>query len=402
MQNAFSNLELKFEKINRELEYKNAELEKVIEEKEAVRNYLQNILESLATGVIVTDLNGKITILNRCAGLFLGIVPKRAIGGSLAAVFPEMNEADLRPASASPVLSSAEKVIVCGRLIELYAVPLTGKAASEEGMIYILRDVTRITKLEEMEKRTEKFEALSELSANIAHEIRNPLGSIELFASLLMKESREKKSLDRLAQIVSAVKNVDSKITNLLLFTRKQNPLLKRINVHRILKEVLLFSHDIIEKGGISLSVSYAERAPYINGDAEMLKQAFLNILLNALQAMPDGGALKIKTTAVESGIEITFADRGGGIAEENIPKIFNPFFSTRARGSGLGLAVVHTIIDIHEGVVQARNTDKGALFSISLPLIRKKAPGRVNRFRSGLVSQSEQVMMPRNKEQYR
>ena len=376
MQIAFSSLEKKFENINRELEQKNTELQQVIAEKEEVRSYLQNILESLSSGVIVADLQGRITILNRCARLFLGVTGDKAIGRCIASFLPEMigGNLDAGSAKASKSLTSGEKMRIKDRTIEFSILPLTGKANAAMGTIYILRDVTRIEKLEEMAKRTEKFEAMSELAANIAHEIRNPLGSIELFASLLMKENKQKKDQERLLQIISSVKNVDNKIANLLLFTRRLHPLMKRINLHKVLKEVLVFSRQIIEEGGIFLNVRYVEREPFVNGDPEMLKQVFLNILLNALQAMPDGGQLDIQTKIKEAGIEIRFADTGGGIVRENLSKIFNPFFSTKARSSGLGLAIVHTIIDIHEGAIDVESTDKGAVFSVTLPVAGKKA----------------------------
>ncbi len=374
MQSAFSSLEKKFASINRELERKNVQLERVIAEKEALSGYLQHILESLITGVIVTDLKGKVTILNRCAGLFLGLPKGKVVGKSLSALCPDIalckSDANGRNGSVS---ASGTKMRIQGRLIECFISPLTDKTREVIGTIHVLRDITRIEKLEEMEKRTEKFEAMGDLAANIAHEIRNPLGSIELFASLLMKENTQKKTHDRLSQIIAAVKSVDSRIANLLLFTRRQNPFLKRINLHRILKEVLAFFRRIAEEGGIDLQTRYAKKDPFIQGDPEMLKQVFLNILLNAFQAMPDGGLLWIETQVDEAGVEIRFSDTGCGIAKENLSRIFNPFFTTRERNAGLGLAIVHTIIDIHEGAVEVDSTERGTTFAITLPLVPQR-----------------------------
>jgi PAS domain S-box-containing protein len=377
MQSAFSNLERKFADINRQLEWKNAELEKVIAEKEEVRSYLQNILESLTTGVIVTDLKDKITILNRAAAVFLGIQPDRAVGKNVKSLLPEAAVRQWKAISGARLAAAGKKIRIGDRLIEFFGAPVAGPGADGTtaviGTVYILRDVTRIEKLEEMAKRTEKFDAMGELAANIAHEIRNPLGSIELFSSLMLKDAQRPADRERLRQIISSVKNVDGKIANLLLFTRRRDPLYKRINLHRILREVLHFSGQLIERGGICLSIDYARSDPYITGDPEMLKQVFLNILLNALQAMPDGGNLEIRTIVRDVDVEIRFADSGEGVQRENLRKLFEPFFSTREKGSGLGLAIAHTIIDIHEGSIDVESSGRGAVFSIVLPLIRGK-----------------------------
>ena len=376
MQDAFENLEKKFETINRELEEKNALLEQAITEKEEISIYLKHILESLVTGVIVTDLDGRITILNRWAGFFLGLPRGSVIGKRLTLLMPELVEqpAAGRRGRSTAMFPVGTKVRIRGKMIEFFTSPLIEKGSDRIGTIYVLRDVTRIEKLEAMEKRTEKFEAMGELAANIAHEIRNPLGSIELFASLLMKETAQKKSRERLTQIIAAVKTVDNRISNLLLFTRRHNPLMKRINLHRILKEVLVFSRRIIEEGGIELVVCCEPRQPFVHGDPEMLKQVFLNILLNALQAMPDGGHLEVRTRIDDAAVEIRFTDTGRGIAKEDLPRIFNPFFSTRERSSGLGLAIVHTIVDIHEGAVDVDSTTHGTTFTVTLPLVATKS----------------------------
>jgi signal transduction histidine kinase len=230
-----------------------------------------------------------------------------------------------------------------------------------------------------MAKRTEKFAAMGEMAANIAHEIRNPLGSIQLFASLLLKNSPQKKDRERVVQIISSVKNVDNKISNLLMFTRKQSPKMKKIDLHDILSEVLDFSRQIMEQGDIAVSVKYADARACIDGDAEMIKQIFLNIILNAQQAMPDGGMLRIESIILSGSIvpseapviEISFQDTGPGIPEENLSRIFDPFFSTKEGGSGLGLAIVHNIISQHHGSVSVENSpQRGAIVNISLPLL--------------------------------
>jgi len=176
------------------------------------------------------------------------------------------------------------------------------------------------------------------------------------------------------------VRNVDNKIANLLLFTRKPEPLFRDLRIHEILQDILRFSEEILDKEGIRLSVSLASGDPIVRADGELLKQVFLNIILNAVQAMQGGGELTIETRlhtdpalrpGMERTIELRFADTGSGIVAEDRRRIFDPFFSTREKGSGLGLAIVHNIMDLHRGTVDVETAEKGgSIFSVLLPLV--------------------------------
>jgi len=237
--------------------------------------------------------------------------------------------------------------------------------------------------VEEMNKRAEKLTAMGDLAANIVHEIRNPLGSIELFASLIMREGRDKKVRDRASQIIRSVRNVDTTLSNLLLCARELNPIMKRVNLLSVLREVVAFAQDLIEKEDIVYSVSYADVDLYVEGDTELLKQVFLNLILNAYQAMPDGGHFHIETKMSErrdkegkqqqSYAHVSFVDTGVGIPSENIQRIFNPFFTTREKSAGIGLAIVHNIVGIHGGTIDVKSGKTGGtVFHVTLPLIRE------------------------------
>jgi PAS domain S-box-containing protein len=393
LQEAFASLELKFEGINRELEDKNIRLEKAVEEKEQVKNYLQSILESLTTGVIVTDRDEKITMMNPCAELFYGVTQQEMTGKPVGALLQGMSSKTATPERRRAVISNpGRKMRVRGRTIEVLDSAVKTASGEVIGSVYILRDITAIEKLEDMAKRTEKLTAMGELAANVAHEIRNPLGSIELFASLLMKDLKDRRSRERVSQIIASVRNVDNKISNLLLFTKKREPLMKKVDLHIILEEVISFCEEIVAQEGVSLSMRYAPGAARVQGDAEMLKQVFLNVILNAFQAMPGGGALEIETRMIEAAenppaaeplVEVRFSDTGIGIPAEHLVRVFDPFFSTREKGPGLGLAIVHSIIDMHGGFIDVESREGGGtLFSIMLPLavkvLQTKRHGRV------------------------
>jgi len=375
LQTAFSRLERKFAEINHELAEKNRELKKTVSEKEQIQSYLQNIIESLSTGVIVTDLEGKITILNGCAEKFCGITHSSAAGRPVEDLFRNAREKTSRriPDFIRPG-EPDRKIRLGGRIIELFGSLVRGGGGETIGRIYILRDITRIEKLEEMAKRTEKLAAMGEMAANIAHEIRNPLGSIELFASLARKETTDRKNQERLMQIISSVKSMDNRISNLLLFARRPNPAMRSLRLHRILDDVLHFTRQVTERDGIVLRERFSARDPLVRGDAEMLKQVFLNIILNALQSMPEGGRLTIATAQRETAtVEISFSDTGAGIPEENLRRIFDPLFSTRERGAGLGLAIVHNLVDLHGGAIEVESGAGGTVFTVSLPTLRRR-----------------------------
>ncbi len=382
LQEAYANLEQKFASINRELAAKNLELERNIAENDEMKNYLQNILESLTNGVIVTDMAGNIATMNRCAAAFASVAQEEVRGKHISLLFDDLTPARWRDIFFSEFFpgEAGHKIRHKGRTLEIFGSPVSARNGESQGTVFILRDISRIEKLEDMAKRTEKLAAMGEMAANIAHEIRNPLGSIELFASLLLKDLKNERDRDRAAKIVTSVKNMDNKVSNLLLFTKTCLPRPECINVHDILNDTLLFARQLARQGNIALSFTPAESEAPIVGDAEMLKQVFLNIILNAFQAMPDGGRLHIETNISAAGqsragatpfLEIIFADSGIGIPEEDLVRIFDPFFSTREGTSGLGLAIVHNILDMHKGAIHVDSgSGKGTAFTVLLPLM--------------------------------
>jgi PAS domain S-box-containing protein len=388
LERAYARLEERFASLNKELEETNVQLVSTVAEKEETKNYLQNILESIINGVVVTDLTGQISTLNSCAEMFTGVIQSEVRGQHISILFGGMAVDDWQKINLTEYFKgeAGHKVKINNRTLEIFCSPFKSPDGETIGNVFVLRDITRIEKLEDMAKRTEKFAAMGEMAANIAHEIRNPLGSIELFASLLLKDLSRKKDQERAVQIISSVKNVDNKISNLLLFTRKQSPKMSKIDLHQILSEVIDFSAQLMEQGGIRVSAKLAGRHAIISGDAEMLKQVFLNIILNAQQAMPEGGTLVIgsNTTAGQTrqkdsqAVEIVFQDSGPGIPVQNLSKIFDPFFSTKESGSGLGLAIVHNIIHQHNGAVNIENSIQGGVaVNISFPLTQKDEKGR-------------------------
>jgi len=253
--------------------------------------------------------------------------------------------------------------------------PLKGEAA--RGWVLVLEDVTELKKWQQQAMRNEGLSAMGEVAAQVAHEIRNPLGVIKLFASLLRKEfDGDGRRGELLEHILIGVKEIEGVLGNLLLFVRPQAPVFRTIDLRAPLREVLSFVDPLLEENGIRM-VERISRSPLeIEGDGELLKQVFYNVVLNAVQAMPEGGTLRVSTTRRRSRIkgqrmvEVAVADSGVGIPPEDLQRIFSPFFTTKERGTGLGLTVVHRIVEIHGGLVEVESeVGKGTTFRISIPL---------------------------------
>lgn len=390
-------LQKKLKRLNIQLERKNRELEKSLKEKESAKNYLNNILESLTAGVIVINPKREITVFNREAEEITGYSSKEAVGKNFYDFFnitlnsnPHVKKRGISQTEARLITSENTQLFVSINMSDL-------QDAEKRiiGKIIIIQDITRLKKLEEQAQRTNRLMAMGELAVNIAHEIRNPLGSIELFASLLKRELKGDTDNQRLIEhINSSIKSLNHILSNLLLFTKTQEPVFTDIDIHGFLDNSISFISYILKQNNIRLEKSFDSKNPIIRGDEELLKQVFFNLALNSIQAMPEKGSLTVSTHVLkgdfdnggdnkkyirgkrfENGsslIEIKFVDTGIGIPEGYIKSIFNPFFTTREKGTGLGLAIVHNIIESHHGCVSVESREGwGTEFCITFPVVR-------------------------------
>ena len=333
---------------------------------------LNDVLQSLNIGIVVIDLNGRVKTLNREAENILNIKYEKAVSMELSKILSRK----LYLNSLVDILSLKNfenemhfetEVDIEGnslKYINLNLSPVRCCSGYLRGAMITLHDVTRIRKLEERESRNNRLIAMGEMAANIAHEVRNPLGSIELFANILENELKNNDKKREIAKHISkGVKSINSIISNLLLFINPQlTSDFKEFNIHDILDDSLFFSkHLIDENEDILLKTKYACDALFVKGDQELMKQVILNIILNAFQAMPNRGSLHISTSRIigssrKSFVQIIFADTGIGINSNEFKRIFDPFFTTKRRGTGLGLTIVHSIVRMHEGNIEIRS----------------------------------------------
>jgi signal transduction histidine kinase len=258
------------------------------------------------------------------------------------------------------------------KILELSGGPFNGKKGTLLGSVITLRDITEIEKNRSLERNKEKYTIMGELSADMAHEIRNPLGSIELLASLLKKESKRKKDINRANQIIAAVKAMENKISQLIHVSKTNQIPVTYVNIHDILKEILLFSERIIDGGTVILSAQYADIEPVIECNPDMMKQVFLNLILNVLQ---ETSRLDIITHHLEECrmIEISFIEKSVSTPEKMRSDILNRLSRTKEKNWGLGLAIVHNIVNMYKGYIRVEYlANVGTAFVLSFPLVRR------------------------------
>ncbi len=384
LESAFQQLRERAQCLSEELASKNRELKKSLKEKEEVQNYLKTILECLPCGVLVLDAEGKLSLCNPVASQLLDL-PRNRTGMSRRKA-PVPGNSPLRgylESSSGSEAGKGETEISFtaqgrARVVAASGTPLKDASGRRIGRLHILRDVTEIKALEAQGKRVERLSAMGEMAVELAHEIRNPLGSIELFASLLEKELPAGGDLRRWAgNIRMGSRSLNNIVSNMLHFANPLTPCFIEVNVHEIVQEVLGFADVILKQRGVGVQRNLGARNPVIQGDRELLKQAILNLILNAMQAMPSQGHLTVGTHNVESllggvpcpGLGLTIEDTGLGIPPDNLDRIFDPFFTTNKNGTGLGLSVVHQIVDRHSGGIHvASAVGVGTTFTLVFP----------------------------------
>jgi signal transduction histidine kinase len=267
-----------------------------------------------------------------------------------------------------PAVSNDKK-----RIISTSWAPLTNSVGDAMGTLHIIRDITEVKMLQEQSKRVERLSAMGEMAAELAHEIRNPLGSIELFSSLLAKDLSG--DLKRWAESIRVgIRSLNTIVSNMLHFANPLSPTFSSVNVHEIVEEILRFSDPIMSQREVRVTTQLKANNPVIDGDPELLKQMMLNLLFNAMKAMPTQGSLTIKTRTIRQAsgdfrapfLEVKIQDTGIGIPPENLKRVFDPFFTTNKNGTGLGLSVVHQIVEKHCGSVRVTSkVNQGTTFTI-------------------------------------
>ncbi len=364
LESAFSQLQRRVQRLTEELECKNLELEKSLQEKDEAQNYLRTILERLPCGVFVLDEKGDLALCNPMAADFLGM-RRRGDSALSAAMRDNFNSAIGTGEKEIPLGSGGRK-----RILATSGAPLTDSEGRAAGTLHIIRDVTEMKALQDKNKRVERLSAMGEMAVELAHEIRNPLGSMELFASLLVKELTG--DTGRWAENIRVgIRALNNIVSNMLQFANPASLAFSEVNIHDVVAETLAFMEPVTAQRQVSVEKHFDAENPVVMADRELFRQMTLNLVLNAMNAMPERGSLSICTRNIGKKprgqrLELRIQDTGIGIPKQNLRRIFDPFFTTNRNGTGLGLSVVHQIVERHSGSIRVSSeVNRGTAFTI-------------------------------------
>lgn len=342
-----------------------------------LENYTKNIIESIKSGVIAVNNDMLITMINQGAKELLGINDD-CIGQTFTDIFScceTIKSKIVASIKESMVFENIEIELQrdekpCSVWISLFPLSLENL---NKGLVIVIDDVTEIKKLQQQLQRNEKLAALGELSSGIAHEIRNPLGIIKAIEQTMRNElAANPEAVKELEIIDEEVERANRVVKALMEFGKPTTNNKMFCSINAVLEDVLTITNKYITQHKVNVEFKKTD-IPDALIDKEQLKQAFVNVIFNAVQAMPDGGRLKISTNQDENSfVKILFEDTGVGIEEKNINKIFNPFFTTKDEGTGLGLPIVNRIIDGHNGTINITSkVGEGTMFEILIPLYK-------------------------------
>lgn len=352
-----------------------------------LRVFTEDIVESISSGLVTTDLSGKITSFNRSASEMTGFRAEEAVGSIWWELFSWNEIRDrYRDLAMTGVPQRFDGEISTKKgercLLGVTISPLRNERGGQIGIIGTFQDLTQLKSLEEEMQKRERLATIGEMAAGMAHEIRNPLASLSGSIEVLKSDLNLRDEHLKLMEIaVKEAERLNSIITQFLLYAKPHPPRRRRTDLHSLLSEtvqLLQNNPECHERTQVSLLIPSEPLMILI--DPDQIRQVFWNLSMNAFQAMPDGGVLTISTrrarpkkgktaAAPEEKVEILFADTGGGIRREDLPKIFYPFFTTKSSGSGLGLPIVQRIVEEHSGEIRVESALKGTTFFITLPL---------------------------------
>jgi PAS domain S-box-containing protein len=352
------------------------------EELSELKEYSENILESLDSGIIVVDLDGRVTSWNRAMETLYARRREEALGRALEEIFPDKFLEALR---GSMVLGGQGEIAHIYKLhlpasdgrslmVNVSVAPFERKPAEHHGTILILDDVTTRVRLEEQLQHTEKMASVGLLAAGVAHEVNTPLAGISSYTQLLrgqIDDSDPRRSL--LDKIEKQSFRAARIINNLLNFSRSGGAEFERMDVNKCLLDVFSLLEHQLTGSRIRVRRELAEDLPPIRGNENRLQQVFFNLILNARDAMPRGGWLTLVTYADDDTVVAEVRDTGHGIRKEHVRRIYDPFFTTKGigRGTGLGLSVSYGIVQEHGGGIFVDSTPgQGTRFQVALPAL--------------------------------
>lgn len=374
---AYDRLEGQFRRVNRELEHANRELSRSFLETETTRRLLDRILASVPCGILSCDLGGIVsaanvaltTLLGRPEGSLLGRHYDETIGG-----WEEIAAAHLAPEGRGrpPIVRERTLRRAGGEavVVESTVSPLVGAGGEAVGIVEVVKDLSDVRRLEEAVREARTLAALGEMAAGLAHEIRNPLGGIAGFASLLARDLPADDPRARtVARIVEGVDALNRIVTDFLAFGAPGAPEARAFDAADLAGEVLAhLEAERLARPGVSVETRRGGGNRLARADRDQVRQALLNIARNALEATPEGGRVRAVVEGSSEAVVLAISDTGPGIPEAVRGRLFRPFGSTKPGGTGLGLAVARTLLERNGGSLGIETGDGGTTVIVRLP----------------------------------
>jgi PAS domain S-box-containing protein len=365
-------------RVSRQLEQAYSKLEERAVQLIGIQEYTQSILRSITAAVVTVGPDGSIATVNPAAERMLGLSEDVLVPRPIATLFDDDGGlgADLSKVLDGRVpRTMRESTIetVTGR--EIHVQSSVSRMRDIDGRILgavvTFEDVSEVKALTEQLIRADRLAALGELTAGVAHEVRNPLGIIRATVQLVEEGSSDRERAEDAGRIIKQeIDRLDKVVKALLDFGRPSRPTLVEVGVEDLLEDVVLFTRKFASSSKVEISEHFHGDLPEVTVDPDQMKQVFVNLISNAVQAMDEGGRIEIATGVDAGYVWITVADNGPGMSDETVAKVFDPFFSTRDEGTGLGLTIVHRIIDEHDGRIEIESVrGEGSAISVFLPV---------------------------------
>ena len=362
----------------------NAQLYSSLEQKALeiarLKDFSENIVESLNVGVLAVDLDGIVESWNTRMELLFGVLRRDAVGRRLSSLLPAELAQEIAARGDQEHITGIYKQRLHHQgkhlTLNVSITPLVSKSNERIGRLLLFDDVTQRERMEEQMTQTEKLTSLGLLAAGVAHEVNTPLAVISNYIQMLAKQMPDGDPRQSIIEkIVKQTFRASEIVNNLLNFSRTGAAELADIDVNRVVEDTLVLVAHPLKTSQIQVVRHLGEKLPPVRGSANKLQQVFLNLFLNARDAMAGGGMLEVRTAAHNGSVEIEVVDTGAGIPREHIHRIFDPFFTTKGsgRGTGLGLSVSYGIIKEHAGKIDVRSAPgKGTSFHVEFPAVRK------------------------------
>lgn len=370
------------------LEQRIAQLSNQLEEQsyllERTAGFLSSVLAHVPVGIVVVDMDGRISLFNEEAERLTGLLAEDVIGKFYGDMLPApVNE----PTSAIYTLTNGSEIDSRerdlarpdgdGLPVRFSTAWIYGDDAQPFGVLEFFEDLRPLRELQIRMQQSASLAALGEMAAQVAHELRNPLAGVQGFAQFLQEDIKESHPAHKIAEkIMVGVKDIERIASRLLEFTRPMSLNCQEIDLCEILEqEAELARAELAERNDVSLELEIPRERVKVWCDGSLLKQAVLNLLKNAMQALKEAGGkifVSLYWDLLRNRVHILVSDNGVGIGDETLSKIFNPFFTTRTQGTGLGLSMVKKIVDAHRGTIDVTSTPgEGTNFRIELPIAR-------------------------------